>query len=81
MTQVKILTKFEGRQEEYFGDATGGMSFTFYKFVSQEKDNGVPKYEIFIMASDPTHPVMEEVNKSSVISLYNKEYYYGESYC
>ncbi|KLL05312.1 MAG: hypothetical protein MRERV_2c034 [Mycoplasmataceae bacterium RV_VA103A] len=80
MTQVKILAQFEGRQEEYFGDGIQGMSFTFFKFVSQETDNGVPKYEIFIMASDPIHPVMEEINKSSVISLYNDEEYRGK-YC
>ena len=80
MTQVKILTKFEGRKEEYFGDHTQGMSFTFYKFVSQEKDNGVPKYEIFIMASPPEHSVIEEINNNIVISLFNEEYY-RESYC
>ncbi|CAJ0855648.1 17275_t:CDS:2 [Entrophospora sp. SA101] len=67
MAQVKILAKFEGRQTEYFGMA---FEATFFKFVSQEKDNGVPKYEIFIMASDPAHPIIEEINKSSVI---NKE--------
>ncbi|CAJ0851535.1 785_t:CDS:2 [Entrophospora sp. SA101] len=62
MAQVKILAKFEGRQTEYFGMA---FEATFFKFVSQEKDNGVPKYEIFIMASDPAHPIIEEINKSN----------------
>ncbi|CAG8804276.1 33946_t:CDS:2 [Racocetra persica] len=73
MAQVKVLTKFEGRQEEYFGDHRQGMTFTFFKFVSQEKDNGVPKYEIFVMASDPTHPVMEEVNKNSDLLAKGKD--------
>ena len=82
MTEIKILTKFEGAVTEYFGDHRQGLSLTFYKFVSQEKDNGVPKYEILLMAStEPTspHPIIEEIRNGSVINLSSEEY--REKYC
>ena len=44
MTEIKILTKDEGIQDEYFGDYRQGMTMSFRKFISQETESdGEPK--------------------------------------
>ncbi|RIA82395.1 hypothetical protein C1645_835440 [Glomus cerebriforme] len=67
MAEIKILTKDEGSQDEYFGDLTGGITMSLRKFISQETEteNGVkvPKYEILIF---PEHPKIKELEESKI---------------
>jgi hypothetical protein len=67
MVEIKIITKDEGSQDEYFGDITGGITMSLKKFISRETvmENGekVPKYEILIF---PEHPKIKELEENRI---------------
>ncbi|KLL01764.1 MAG: hypothetical protein MRERC_9c051 [Mycoplasmataceae bacterium RC_NB112A] len=84
MTEIKIVAKLEDRHHFEQWAIAG---FTFWKFISQELDNGVPKYEILVISSPPPHSQIKEIedNKISFITgrnnpVENENYSYEISF-
>ena len=63
MTQIKIIARLED-SHHYEQWAIAG--FTFWKFISQEVDNGVPKYEILVISSPPPHSQIKEIEENKI---------------
>ncbi|CAG8453426.1 3901_t:CDS:2 [Ambispora gerdemannii] len=77
MSEIKITAKEDGTESVYLGDYRQGISTDCRKFVSQETDNGEPKYEILISFD---HPELEKQEKIDVNIRVNNRHF-EKGYC
>jgi len=74
MKEIKILAKKDGNERVFIG----GLSWiTCLRFISQEIDNGTPKYKILIPYE---HPELEKQEKIDVEARINNRWFEG-GYC
>src|SRR6185312_7099102 len=77
MSEIKITVKEDGTESVYLGDYRQGLSIDCRKFISQETDNGTPKYEILIPFD---HPELEKQEKIDVNIRVNNRHF-EKGYC
>ncbi|CFW92789.1 protein of unknown function [endosymbiont DhMRE of Dentiscutata heterogama] len=78
MTEIiKITAKEDGTENVYIGDYRQGLSINCRRFISQETDNGEPKYKILIPYE---HPELEKQEKIDVNIRVNNRHF-EKGYC
>ena len=78
MSEIKILTKNEGIKDVYFSiDVRTGITKPCCHFVSQETENGKPKWEILV---DLDHSELKKAEKIEVDIRVNKRHF-ESGYC